>query len=51
MASFRPKDIPILFRLISCFYQDYYQPEELKRLKTKNDILAYFESSETTDFN
>lgn len=50
MASFHPDDIPLLFRLISCFYQDYYQPESLKKLKTKKDVLSYFESSDTTDF-
>lgn len=44
MAAFRPDDATSLFRLLHTFYDDSLNIEELQMLKTKKEILDFFDN-------
>lgn len=44
MAAFRPDDATSLFRLLHTFYDDSLNIEEIQMLKTKKEILDFFDN-------
>lgn len=44
MAAFSPEDAPVLFPLLQTFYTDKYDADAIRLLKTKEDVLAYYEA-------
>ena len=44
MAAFHPDDIPLVFRLLHIFYNNSIDLEKLQLLKTKTEVLDFFNS-------
>ena len=43
MAAFHPDDVTFLFRLLHTFYDASINIEELQMLKTKKEIIDFFD--------
>ena len=47
MAAFRREDLPLIFHLMHCIYEDYYNLDVVSTLKEKEDILSFYENEPT----